>query len=298
MKAIELIALYYYVCECYTEKLCWHCQRFSNNSSQEITDEEIITIYLYCLMYEDKCKLTEVHDYAKRYLLSWFPRLPAYATFVTRLNRMSAVFPHLAINLLQMVGRHGVMENVSVLDSFPIMLCSAKRTGKVAREEIVDKGYCSTKGIHYWGVKLHALGFSRPGKLPLPECLEVTPASENDLTAMRQRLESLGDRSVFADKAYADKTVQQAMSGQSSELLTPVKLVKGECQAVRQFKKAADDLFSTAVSRVRQPIESFFNWLNELYGLQNASKVRSYQGLIVHIFGKVSAALALWVFNP
>ena len=210
---------------------------------------------------------------------------------------MSAVFPHLAINLLQMVDRHGVMEDASVLDSFPIMLCSAKRTGKVAREEIVDKGYCSTKGIHYWGVKLHALGFNRPGKLPLPECLEVTPASENDLTAMRQRLESLGGRSVFADKAYADKTVQQAMSGQASELLTPVKLVKGECRAVRQFKKAADDLFSTAVSRVRQPIESFFNWLNELYGLQNASKVRSYQGLIVHIFGKVSAALALWVFN-
>jgi hypothetical protein len=174
--------------------------------------------------------------------------------------------------------------------------CSAPPKGRAKWQG--KKSWTRAKGIHYWGVKLHALGFSRTGKLPLPECLEVTPASENDLTAMRQRLESLGDRSVFADKAYADKTVQQAMSGQSSELLTPVKLVKGECQAVRQFKKAADDLFSTAVSRVRQPIESFFNWLNELYGLQNASKVRSYQGLIVHIFGKVSAALALWVFNP
>jgi hypothetical protein len=298
VKAIELIALYYYVCECYIEELRWHCQRFSNNSSLEITDEEIITIYLYCLMYEDKCRLSEVHDYAKRYLLSWFPKLPAYATFVARLNRMSAIFPLLAANLLQIVDRQGVVEDMLVLDSFPIMLCSAKRQGKVAREEIVDKGYCSTKGVHYWGVKLHALNFSRPKKLPLPHCLEVTPASENDLTAMRGRLESLFGSSVFADKAYVDKSVQQAMSGQTSELLTPVKLVKGECQAVRQFKKASDDLYSTAVSRVRQPIESFFNWLNELYGLQNASKVRSYRGLIVHIFGKVAAALALWVFNP
>lgn len=297
MKAIELIALYYYVCECYIEELRWHCQRFSNNCSLEITDEEIITIYLYCLMYEDKCKLSEVHDYAKRYLLSWFPKLPAYATFVTRLNRMSTVFPLLAANLLQMVDRQGVVEDVLVLDSFPIMLCSGKRQGKVARE-FVDKGFCSTKGVHYWGVKLHALSFSRPRKLPVPGCLEVTPASENDLTAMRGRLESLFDSAVFADKAYVDKSVQQAMSAQSSELLTPVKLVKGECQGVRQFKKAADGLFSTAVSRVRQPIESFFNWLNELYALQNASKVRSYKGLIVHIFGKVAAALALWVFNP
>ena len=297
MKAIELIALYYYVCEFYSEELRWHCQRFSNNSSQEITDEELLTIYLYCLMYEDKRKLTEVHDYANRYLSSWFPKLPAYATFVARLNRMSSAFPYLVANLLQKVDRQGVVEDVSVLDSFPIILCSAKRQGKVARE-FVDKGYCATKGIHYWGVKLHAMNFHRPGKLPLPECMQVTPGSENDLTAVRQDLELLCGRAVFADKAYADKGLQQGMQGQESEILTPVKLVKGECQAVRQFKKAADDLFSTAVSRVRQPIESFFNWLNDLFGLQNASKVRSNQGLIVHIFGKVAAALALWVFNP
>lgn len=298
MKAIDLIALYYYVCECYNEELRWHCQRFSNNSSQEITDEEIITIYLYAMMYEDKSKLTQIHAYAKRYLLSWFPHLPAYATFVTRLNRMSAVFPRLAANFLQNIDRQHVEESISVVDSLPIMLCSAKRTGKVARKEIVDKGYCATKGIHYWGVKLHALCFSRPGKLPLPECLELTSASENDLTAMRQRLELLAGRMVFADKAYADKAVQQVMQEQKSEILTPIKLVKGECAQVRQFKKAADDLFSTAVSRIRQPIESFFNWLIEHYGLQNASKVRSYNGLIIHIFGKIAAALALWVFNP
>lgn len=297
MKAIELIALYYYVCECYDEELRWHCQRFSNNSSQEITDEELLTIYLYSLMYEDKRRLAEVHDYAKRYLSSWFPRLPAYATFVVRLNRMACVFPYLAADLLKKVDRQGVVEDVSVLDSFPIMLCSAKRKGKVARE-FVDKGYCATKGIHYWGAKLHAMNFHRPGKLPLPECLHVTPGSENDLTAIRQDMESLSGRAVFADKAYADKDLQRVMHEQESQVLTPVKLVKGECEAVRQFKKAADDLFSTAVSRVRQPIESFFNWLNELHGLQDASKVRSNKGLIVHIFGKVAAALALWVFNP
>lgn len=297
MKAIELIALYYYVCECYVQELRWHCQRFSNNSSQEITDEELLTIYLYCPMHEDKRKLTEVHDYAKRYLPSWFPKLPAYATFVARLNRMAPVFPYLAADLLQKVGRQGVVEDVSVLDSFPIMLCSAKRQGRVARG-FVDKGYCATKGIHYWGVELHAVNFHRPGKLPLPECLHVTPGSENDLTAIRQEMEPLCGRAVFADKAYSDKDLQRAMHGQKSQMPTPIKLVKGECGAVRQFKKAADDLFSTAVSRVRQPIESFFNWLNELHGLQNASKVRSNQGLIVHIFGKVAAALALWVFNP
>jgi hypothetical protein len=77
--------------------------------------------------------------------------------------------------------------------------------------------------------------------------------------------------------------------------LTPIKLVKGETQRTRQFKKAADDLFSTAVSSVRQPIESFFNWLIEKTDIQNASKVRSTKGAILHTFGAIAAALTFWI---
>lgn len=296
MQEIKLIALYYYVCGCYVRELRWHCQRFSNNSAQEITDEEILTIFLYALMYEEKRRIASVYDYARRYMLGWFPCLPSYPTFVTRLNRLAPALPHLAAMLLQDVDRQGVDAGFSVLDSFPVMLCSGKRRGKVARE-FVDKSYCATKGIHYWGVKLHALNFHRPGKIPLPEHLHITPASENDLTAMRQVLQTLTNRAVFADKAYVDKALNAVMAANRSEILTPVKLVKGEGELLRKFNKAADDLFSTAVSRTRQPIESFFNWLNDLFGLQNASKVRSYNGLIVHTFGKIAAALALWVFN-
>ena len=36
------------------------------------------------------------------------------------------------------------------------------------------------------------------------------------------------------------------------------------------------DTMSAFVSSVRQPIESFFNWLNDLTNIQAASKVRSY----------------------
>ena len=41
------------------------------------------------------------------------------------------------------------------------------------------------------------------------------------------------------------------------------------------------------VSSVRQPIESFFNWLNEKTQIQKASKVRSSKGLLVHILGRI-----------
>jgi len=66
----------------------------------------------------------------------------------------------------------------------------------------------------------------------------------------------------------------------------------------RQFKKAADGLFSTAVSVVRQPIESFFNWLIQKTDIQNASKVRNTKGLLLHTFGAIASALFFGCFNP
>ena len=78
--------------------------------------------------------------------------------------------------------------------------------------------------------------------------------------------------------------------------MTPVKGIKGECQENRNRDKAANDLFSTAVSRVRQPIESFFNWLIQKTDIQRASKVRSSKGLLVHLFGKIAATYINLIF--
>ena len=73
-------------------------------------------------------------------------------------------------------------------------------------------------------------------------------------------------------------------------MLTPVKAVKGMPDVIKQRSKAADDLFSTAVSKVRQPVEAIFNWLIEKTDIQRASKVRSTKGLMVHAFGRLTAA--------
>jgi len=47
---------------------------------------------------------------------------------------------------------------------------------------------------------------------------------------------------------------------------------------------------------VRQPVESFFNWLNEKTQIQNAQKVRATKGLAVHVFGKIAAAFIYLIF--
>ena len=91
---------------------------------------------------------------------------------------------------------------------------------------------------------------------------------------------------MFSDKAYINAEWQADLfDNQQINVITPVKLAKGQ-----KYLEAADQLFSTAVSKVRQPIESFFNWLHEITMIQNANKVRSSNGLIAFVFARISLA--------
>ncbi|WP_217646465.1 hypothetical protein [Nitrosomonas sp. Nm34] len=78
---------------------------------------------------------------------------------------------------------------------------------------------------------------------------------------------------------------------QNLTVLTPVKKQKGQ-----PHLKPQDQWLATAVSRVRQPIEALFAWIEEKTGIECASKVRSYNGLMVHVFGELAAALFFWNF--
>jgi hypothetical protein len=56
-------------------------------------------------------------------------------------------------------------------------------------------------------------------------------------------------------------------------------------------------LYTRFVSATRQqPIESLFNWLIQKTDLQNASRVRSSQGLEAHCYGKLAVACLLLTF--
>lgn len=295
MHALKLIALYDYVCQCYTTTLQWQVQRFSPNKQQgDITDAELITIYLFCTAYEEKTKRKQMHKHIRQYWASWFPKLPAYQTFTNRINRIQDVFPSLISQLLADIGLEDDLIQNQVGDSMPIITCSHKRAGKVA-PELTNKGYCATKKLYYIGCKLHVLGVRRPGKLPLPDSIGLSQASVNDLKAMRPVLETCQDQYVFLDKAYCDKGLQTHLLAQGSRLCTPVKENAHTPLVIKQMDSSSNALLSTAVARLRQPIESLFNWLHQKTGLQNASCVRSEAGLLVHVFGKIAAALVIWL---
>lgn len=292
MLTIKLIELYFYVCEIYAEELKAHCFRHTKNQAvPAFTDEELLTTYLFSVAYDKKLGVKDIYMHIYNYWLSYFPDLPSYQAYNRRLNQLTSVFPVLIEHLLQKYTTDTqARQLIALTDSMPIITCSGSRKGKVA-SHLCDKGYNATKKMYFYGVKLHGIGLYTPKQLPMMNRLQIGPASEHDLEAQRELLKLMADRVVFADKAFCDGELQAYFKERGGELVAPIKYKRGQLESDKQRHRAADELYSKAISRIRQPIESFFNWLIEHTDIQRASKVRSFNGLLVHVFGKIAAVL-------
>ena len=270
-------------------------QRQSNNFRPQFSDEECITVYLWGIS-QRRFEQKTIYEYTRNHLLEWFPKLPSYQAFSDRLNKLVPAFQALAEHWLYIIGvnLHEHME--CIVDSCPIILAKGPRSGhaKVA-QELCEKSYNSSRKEWYYGLKLHAVVSRRSGHLPVPLSLMASGAAQHDLSAAKQILENhivLKHGKLYADKAYADAAWAEALKKDHAlELLTPRKKRKGD-------GLLSGDTFSTFVSSIRQPIECFFNWLNRLTNIQSAFLVRSFSGLLLHVFGRIAAALISLIFNP
>lgn len=270
-----------------------HYQRLSNNCCPAFTDQELMTIYLFGLI-KQRATLRQTYDYIIEHWEGWFPRLPSYQAVSYRLNQISWHFEPLIDCLCQQLqARPDLLEDVLLADSLPIILSRRPATAKVA-PTLADKGYCATKKLWYHGVKWHLLSTDRLGRMPLPRYGQLTPASVNDLPVLRQQLPALRALVVVADKAYGDASLRSQLAAQQQVALhTPPKKAKGASRV-----DAADKLYGTYVSRMRQPIESLFKWLIDRVGLQDGSKIRSEKGVWLHGMGRLAAGLYILAFYP
>lgn len=289
----QLIGLYCYLSEQYDAHLWVHAQRFSPHNTPRFSDAEVLTVYIFGLWQELR-SLSAIHAYTRAHLAHWFPRLPSYQGFVQRLHHLQDLLPPLSQGLLPHLPGQDPACRTWLVDSMPILLAQQARSGRArVAPEAADKGYCGSKKQYYYGVKLHLLAQHRPGALPLPEWGIVSKASEGDLPVLKLYSAALPAGELFADKIYRDQHWQADLQAMRNLILhTPVKRKVGQ-----ESLDAAERLYSRAVSRVRQPIESFFNWLQAKTGIQDASRVRSSAGLWVHVFGRLAAALLLLLLN-
>ena len=207
--------------------------------------------------------------------------MPSYQQFNHRIGLLSDVF--IALSGLA-VSDTSLLNGIDhVMDSLPIIVAGEKRSGSAKTANgLCNKGYCSSKGMYYYGVKLHILAQRHPGTLPALRIAEITPAAVNDLTAAKEYLHEAKNMVIYADKIYLDADWQTELAKQNIELRIPRKKQKGD-------NLTGGDCVSTAVSRVRQPIEAFFAWLIEKTDIQRASKVRSIAGLVSFVFARLAS---------
>lgn len=280
----RIISLYLTISELYNTTLKYYCERFSNNNNPAFSDEEIMTIYLTGVI-EGFKTVKQIHTHAKNYWLDWFPKLTGYTAFVQRLNRLEGVFTVLIEHYQSKLPADLFgPTKFRLIDSMPIIMAHQgnRFRAKVAPETANAGGYCAAKKLHYYGVKLHVVGSAQSGTTPIPEYIGISPAGTSDPEAYKQVLPEILAYDKFADKAY----IGPEISGTKTYI--PVKKQKGQ-----EFLDSADKLYSKAISSIRQPIESFYNWLQEKTGIQKASKVRSSKGLFVHIYAKLAAAFQM-----
>jgi len=284
----QLITLYLFVCEHFDQGLWIHAQRFAPHADLGFTDEEVATLYLAGIL-DKKRDIRTIHDHARDYWSDGFPRLPGYGAYVRRLNRLADGFPAL---LERLCPEGPSVTDIGLTDSQPVVLAQQSRRfkAKVARQELANSGYCPAKKLYYHGVKIHVVGDRRPGTLPLPRSIGVTPAGMNDGPALEIVAPALAYRELYADKAYEYLTRNANLP---FTVLTPIKKENGQ-----ERLDSADRLYSAAVSRLRQPVESLFNWIQEKTGIECASKVRSFRGLLVHVFARLAAIMFLLSAQP
>jgi len=281
----QLIALYCAVCNYYNNALVAQAQRCSNNFLPKFTDVECITTYIWGI-YNQKFEVKACYDFIKEYYGDWFPDLPSYQAYNNRICFLSDALKMFASLLLCGLGIDPT-HNDFVNDSIPIVVAGGKRSGRAkTASELCNKGYCASKDMWYYGVKLHIFAQCNYKKMPTPAMMYVSKAAEHDLPVAKEMLNDVMNIRLFGDSAFADKEWKAFMFSENNvEVLTPIKRKKGQ-------KKLSywDGVYSTAISSVKQAIESFNNWIIEKTNIQRASKVRSSAGLFAFIFARIACA--------
>ena len=223
----RLITLFSWIERRYNLGLFICSERMSNNSRPDFSDSEVLTVYLQGIM-NGHSKVSRIYEYVRNHLSECFPKLPAYATYIQRLNRLSAALSALLSSIQNDFPLLPEPKFLFLIDSLPIMTANAQRSGRaeVARE-IADTGWNSSKKTYYCGLKLHVLAVRRTGQLPLPDFITITSASAADINTLKEIADDLHNTSVYADKAYVSKALKQHLEEQGASLNTPVKRKKG-----------------------------------------------------------------------
>jgi hypothetical protein len=258
--------------------------KLSNNAQQGISDSEILTIYCFGLR-KGLRHAKAIHNFAYSFLRNWFPQLPSYSQFLSRMNSLGEVL-RLACFLISKENELRLANDRAIIDSMPIVLASQARSGRAKTAKgLAKKGYCSSKKMYYYGVKLHLVVAGKNQAPYSPTLIVVTPANKHDIEVLKDNIDGIDAEKIIGDKAYISKKLREWAQQLGKTILTPIKKPKNKELAESAKKR------NKKISKVRQIVETAFGWIDQLTGIHDASKVRSDKGLLRHIYGALLTAM-------
>jgi hypothetical protein len=254
------------------------------------TDAELFTSALFPMLMGYSIR-KEGYRYLCRHYRSWFAALPTYEVWNRRLNRDHEALAY----LFNLILRHFApqVSTEFVVDTFPVVVCQAQHSyDSRAAKPFVSKSYCAAKKKYYVGAKVEIVTAKRPGQLPIPFGYFIATAKTHDLPLAEDTLMDLNGVVLYGDKAYIDQSFQVQLLEQYTDLVVPIKKHKNG-PPLGLF----DQAFNTLHASSRQSVECLVSWINNKTNIEDASKVRSVNGLFTTIALKMIAALILLLFN-
>jgi hypothetical protein len=110
-----------------------------------------MVVYLFTTEQQRYFFIKEIHTFAKKFMSDKFRQIPFYQRINKATNKLGTIFQLLATRTVEKyISR-------TVIGMYPWQILFL--IGKVALE-LTEKGYCTTKDMHYYGMKLHA-GYRR-----------------------------------------------------------------------------------------------------------------------------------------
>ena len=136
--------------------------------------------------------------------------MPSNQAYNKRVCHLADAFKALADILLAGLGMDASHADF-VMDSMPIVVAGSARSGSAkAASELCNKGYCASKGMYYYGVKLHIVAQCNHKAKPTPAGMIVSKASVHDLNIAREMLEDARNIRVFCDTAFIRPLLKSA----------------------------------------------------------------------------------------
>ena len=291
---VLLVWLYVEISEkCKCDQLSLFVIRLSNNQSPNFTDAELFTCATFTELLGYPSKKAG-YDYLKSHYYSWFPAMPCYEVYSRKLNKFSESIRKLYSLFVRKY--HRLNQKPALIDTEPIEVCQPQHSQRAkAAQPFVQKGYCAAKRKYYVGAKLQIIAQARQNKLPFPYEFALASASCHDLDIAKETLPSsyFENIELYGDLAYQDEQFQLELFHEKRiRLITPIKKKKGQTHLFL-FQQANNSIHSS----IRQPVDTLFGWINKKTGMQDASRVRSVEGLFYHVSIKMLAALILMILQ-